>query len=411
VRDQERPPRYRFVVEGGVLLMQAGMGLNFIAVAPLFPLIIDDYGVDRATTSLLIALVSFVMAALMIPSAVLVARVGWRRSMAVGGALMSLMVLTPLAGSFATLLGLRIALAAGGALVMGSAPAALMNWFPRRELPLVNGVNVVAQSLALTVSVLTAAILADLIGWQSALMSFGMLPLAATLVWLLIARSPDLPRGTVPTARFSFGEFRAAAGDPTTLLLGTGMAGVVAAFIGLNAWLPTYYNEEFGFTLEEAGRIAALPSFFGIVGSIGGSLLSVRLGRRRPLIMASGALVPIAAVGTFASSNPLLLYPSVALFGVVTWLHFPSSITVPMELPSMTPERAAVAVATMLSLANLSGFFAPLLIGFARDRTDSFELGLSICAILPLSLLVAGYLLRETGPAASRVVAPAPVAD
>ena len=48
------PRRYRFVVEGTLLWVQIAMGLSFIAVAPLFPLIIDEYGVDRATASLLI---------------------------------------------------------------------------------------------------------------------------------------------------------------------------------------------------------------------------------------------------------------------------------------------------------------------------------------------------------------------
>ena len=52
----------RFAVEGWLLWLQVAMGLSFIAVAPLFPLIIDDYGIDNATTSLLIGVGELVFA-------------------------------------------------------------------------------------------------------------------------------------------------------------------------------------------------------------------------------------------------------------------------------------------------------------------------------------------------------------
>ena len=100
--------RYRIAVEGSLLWLQVAMGLSFIAVAPLFPLIIDDYGIDNAATSLLIGLGELVFAIATIPGGVLAARFGWRRATIFGGALMSMMVLAPLADSFAVLLLLRL---------------------------------------------------------------------------------------------------------------------------------------------------------------------------------------------------------------------------------------------------------------------------------------------------------------
>ena len=49
---------YRFVVEGSILLLQFSMGLSFLAVAPLFPLIIKAFGIDNATVSLLVGVSS-----------------------------------------------------------------------------------------------------------------------------------------------------------------------------------------------------------------------------------------------------------------------------------------------------------------------------------------------------------------
>ena len=123
----------RFAVEGWLLWLQVAMGLSFIAVAPLFPLIIDDYGIDNATTSLLIGVGELVFAIATIPGGVLAARFGWRRATIFGGALMSIMVLAPLADSFALLLLLRVVFAVGAAIAIGSLPAAVMSWFPARE--------------------------------------------------------------------------------------------------------------------------------------------------------------------------------------------------------------------------------------------------------------------------------------
>jgi cyanate permease len=390
--------RYRFAVEGSLLWLQLAMGLSFIAVAPLFPLIIDDYGIDNATTSLLIGAGSLAVAIATVPGGVLAARYGWRRATILGGALMSLMVLAPLAESFAMLLVLRLAFAVGAAIAIGSLPAAVMSWFPSRELPLVNGVNIVGQSIGITFSVFTAAFIADLVGWRETLMLFGLVTLSGTGLFALFARDTARAPGALPQPPFSAAELRAVMRERSTLLLGLGVGGGVAAFIGLNSWLPTYYQEEFGFSLAKAGAVTAIPSFFGIVGSLLGSALPMSLGRRRPLIMVSGAVMPFVAIGSFISDAPLVLFPSLALFGISTWLYFPSALTMPMELRGMTPERATVAVATMLTVGNVSGFFAPLLVGFLRDQTGSFEVGLTICALLPASLLVAGYLLPETGP-------------
>lgn len=59
-----------------------------------------------------------------IPGEVLAARFGWRRATTFGGALMSIMVLAPLADGFAVPLLLRAVFALGTAIAIGSLPAA-----------------------------------------------------------------------------------------------------------------------------------------------------------------------------------------------------------------------------------------------------------------------------------------------
>jgi cyanate permease len=185
--------------------------------------------------------------------------------------------------------------------------------------------------------------------------------------------------------------------DRATILLGLGAAGGIGTFITFGSWLPTFYAEQFGYSLERAGSLAALLSFCAIIGSLLGATLPARFPRRRPFLITAGLLIPVVGLGCFASSSPVLLYPSVALFGILGAVFMPVIFTIPMELPHMTPERVGVTVAAVLSVANLSGFAAPLFVGFLRDQTAAFSLGLGVVALSALSLAIAGYLLPETG--------------
>ena len=95
--------RYRWVVEGSLLPIQIALGLNFLAPAPLFPFIMQDFGLERGIVSLLVASVTVMMAMIMLPASVLAPKIGLKRSLALGCLLMSSGILIPLNSSFANL--------------------------------------------------------------------------------------------------------------------------------------------------------------------------------------------------------------------------------------------------------------------------------------------------------------------
>lgn len=394
VASLDRPrSSFRFAVEAAVWLLNFSMGASFFAVSPLFPLIEESYGTSSAAVSLLIGASSLVVALALVPGGIVAARIGSRLALAVGGLLMATVAFAPLASSFELLLATRVTFALGAAVTLGAAPAVVMRWFPRRELPIVNGANIVAQSLGVTTALVVAAPLADSVGWQGALVAAGILTAGATALWLVVARDEG---GGGPPPALALRDLRSTVTDRPTLLLGLGIAGGLGAFVALSTWLPTFYHEQFGYSLGRAGAVTAALPFFGIGGSLLGSWLPFRTGARRPFLVASGLLMPLAAIGTFALDEPLLLYPSAALLGVAAWLYFPVAFTIPMELPGMTPERAGVAVATALGIGNVAAFASPLLVGVLRDLTGGFGPGLTICSLLPLSLVASGVLLRPS---------------
>ena len=133
--------RYRFVIAGLALLGHFAVGVGYLATAPLFPLIIADYSINRTAAALLVTLPLLVGAGFALPGGVVIARIGIRRSYMAGWLLMALPVLSPLAPDFLTLLTLRIAYGVGFALLMTATGPLLMQWFRVQETLIINGLN------------------------------------------------------------------------------------------------------------------------------------------------------------------------------------------------------------------------------------------------------------------------------
>ena len=98
---------YRWVIEVIILPLHIGIGLNFIAPAPLFPIIMEHYDINRGMVSLLVAAVTVVLTVSLLPGGFLAARIGPRKAIALGGLLMAVGILTPLAPSFWVVVALR----------------------------------------------------------------------------------------------------------------------------------------------------------------------------------------------------------------------------------------------------------------------------------------------------------------
>ena len=102
------PVKYRFVIAGLSLLMSLSTGLVFLNVSPITPLIMDEYGVNRSTASLLVAGILFANAAMAIPCVLLVGRVRIVTLISLFGLLAAIPIFSFGADNFFVLLLLRM---------------------------------------------------------------------------------------------------------------------------------------------------------------------------------------------------------------------------------------------------------------------------------------------------------------
>ena len=398
--DQPSAGNYRFVIGGLVLWANFAAGTSFQAIAPLLPLIERDYEIGHATGGLLMGSVLFMLAAFGIPGGVIVGRLGLWRAYTISYFMMGLLTLAALSPSFAGLFALRIVFGLGMAAMFPATGALAMQWFRPRELPVVISLGMAAASLGMVVSAASSAPLADVVGWERDIGIFGSLGLAGALAWLVWGRSGPVEQQQPP--RVSWTEVKSVLRNRTVLLLGAADASCFSMYMALSSWLPTYYNESRGKSLTEAGFIVSLLPFMGVVAVLLGGVLPLAIRPRQLFFIVPGVVAALAGLATYLVDNTVAIYASVIVLGLGAWMYVPTLMTLPMELPGMTPQRLAIVWGWLMMAPGMGGFISPLAVGAMADGLDSFIPGFVLFSVLAWFLVAAGFMLprvmRQTEP-------------
>ena len=385
--------KYRLVMAVLVLAGHLSVGLNIFAVSPLLTLAIDDYDINRATAGLLVAMPLLVAAAFGLPSGILIARIGLRRSFMIGWAAIALISLSGFAPNFITLLLLRSAIGVGFAFLLTGTGPLLMQWFRPKEVTVMNALTTAFLSLGIALSVATATPLSEIIDWQMALTIFALPGIVGFVVWIVLGRATG---GTPMNSEgISLREVGLVLRNRAVVLLLVADAGILVQYSAFAGWLPTFYNEDRGISLSQAGFITGMLPFVGVFAVLAGGAVALRVTSARTLFIGSGVLAVAGGLGAFLLPSPAWIYPAVVILGIGSWLYVPTLLTLPMQMAGMTPEKVAVVWGSLLTFSGFAMFVAPILVGVLRDVTGSFFPGLAICAAASWALLIAGFLLPD----------------
>ena len=404
---------YRYVIGGLMLWAHLATGLSFQSVSPVLPLITDDYGINNATAGVLVGVVMIIHGAFGIPGGIIVGRVGVWRIYAVSWLMMGSLTFTALSPNFEVLMALRIIYGLGVAAMMPATGPLIMQWFRPGEVPIITSLNIACVSLGIVVSVSTAAPLADLMGWETVLGLFGAVGLVGAFAWLVWGKAQEQSQEAVTP--LSPGEIWSVLKNKTVFLLGLADTACFSMYVALTGWLPTFYNEARGMSLTQAGFLTSLLPFMGIFAVLLGGFLPLRIRPRRLFFIVPGVMAGVGGLGSFLIDNLAITYFAVILMGLGAWLYVPSLLTLPIELPGMTPQKVALAWGWIMTASGVGTFISPLVVGIMRDSTGSFTPGFLIFGLLAWFLFVVGFLLPSTGDRRSQppgtVASPAPAPD
>ena len=369
------------------------------------PLIMKQFNINRGTAGWFASAAPLTVAIFAIPMGIVMARLSLKKAFAIGAFLQAAGILAPFATSYLPLVLTRVAFALGTAITVPVAAAIAAEWFTARELPMVNGITMSFVNLGNALAFLVTVPI-TVLSWQAPMVAYGAITLTCAVAWVIFGRNRhipvlanDLSSTPAPAAEAKL-TTRQALTQRSTLLLALAVMGNWCLGNALGSWLPTYYNEVFKMPLQKASSITAIMTVAGTVACLAGGVISMRTGRRKPLLIISGVFMGVSAMGALLFNNPWMIFLTVAGFGVFSNLQTPTLFTIPMELKNVPPRTGALIINAMQSGGTLGAFAGPLVVGYLTDITGSYLPGFTICAVISLSMLVAGLLLPETGPAA-----------
>lgn len=379
------------------------VGLDRFIIAPLFPLIAEDLGLDYGDLGLIAGVLALTWGVASIAAGSLSDRVGYKRVLVVTTVLFSALVaMSGLATGLLSLLLIRGLMGfAEGGFVPASIVATVQASKPSRVGATVGIQQMAAPLVGLGLGPLIAVgLLQVLPGWEWV---FAAVALPGFLVAYLMARvivappaakaaearpqvAPAVASGTL------WSSLSAALKHRNVLFAGLGMAGFLSSLHTLSAFMPNYLTDHMGLSIERMGFVLSGLGVGGVIGMVVVPALSDRVGRKPAMIAAMALAVGALTLIVFTQVGALLL--AGCLFVVSAAISGAVAITVgPFVNASVPASIAASATGIVAGIGEMAGgAFAPALAGLVADAW-----GIQFIPVVSLAAAVFGLLVLVFG--------------
>jgi len=260
------------------------------------------------------------------------------------------------------------------------------SWFGERERGTALGLLNVGGSLGLMAATWATPFLGLFIGWRLSMMVIGASGLlAAAIMWATLR---DGER-TVPAFR---GDFWAPLRLPAFWVLSFVQFIRLGSYYTFIAWLPLMLKEEYGLGLVMAGTAMSLFNFAGMVSNPAGGVLSDRVGEKTVLLVSFGLLtVNVWGLLMLGPAGASIYFASFMLGWLINFVRSPAFTIIPKLFGA---ESAGATAGINNTFASIGALALPLLLGYVRDVTASYDAGWMALSGLILTGAVLMTLIR-----------------
>ena len=268
-------------------------------------------------------------------------------------------------------------------------------WFPPREVIIVNGLSNVLFGLVVGGGLALAPVILDLLDgdWRMTLRIFGLYFAGITVLWLVLGKTRTNEADREVAVPQGLEVVKGALGYRDLWIGGFGFVGSTMSFGAFLAFFPTLMLEEYDISLRLSGGILALGVIVGGVGGLAVAWAATASRREGNFLQVLGILMIGSNLGMVLTGGVPALFALSFLNGVA-WAFFPILVTVPFHLPGIRPRELAVAFTFTMMMTSVGTSFGPLFTGFLQEAFDDLKLALFIISFASVSLILAGSTLR-----------------
>jgi len=373
----------------GCFLVSTGFNAYLFAPAPVVPLLVEEFGVDKPTAGLAISATFLAWVLLQLPGGLLMDRYDNRLLVWAGAALLFVAAAAGvLAPDYRTFLFTRF-LAGGSALFLWTTGANVVDRsFPASRRAVGTGLFIASAPAGVTLAQFAGPLIAAAAGWRATLLVYPTVTAVGLPFLYLLLRDPVRNEGRLELAAFA-----AALRNRTVLLVSVSSFCAYSLFVFFNSWMPTYGTDVVSLDLATAGALTAIVPAMGLLARPGGGWLSDRIGgRRRPVLVGTFLLVLPALLAVTAVSSLLGYAAVLVLAGIGSQLGTGVFYVYVGELSAEETRGTGLAVLTTLSISG--ALTAPVLTGWLIERF-SWDAAFGFGALLAVVGIVAVLLAPD----------------
>ncbi|HLQ13579.1 MAG TPA: MFS transporter [Steroidobacteraceae bacterium] len=388
-----------------VLLVTACVFINYIDrgnLATVAAKLQEDLGLTRTQLGLLGSAFFYSYVVCMPGMGWLAERFGAKRVLAGGLAIWAVATfLTGFAGSFATLLALRILLGIGESVTFPCVSKVLAQVVERGWLGVANGLMSFGYLLGPAVGVFVGGYLMILFGWRSVFIVTGSLSLLWLWPWRRVVIQQRASEPTETENQVSFSQIlrqRALWGAA----LGHFASNYTYYFI--ISWLPYYLIKSRGFTPDVMVRIASSAYLLNALAALCMGWAAdrwIRAGRSATLVhkglMATGHLSAIVCMLGMVMLPAAGSVAALFAFCVLGAVSYPGVFAIPQIIAGPNAQGRWVGVQN--ACGNIAGVIAPAITGYLVDQTGLFDIAFALAAgVNVLGLIGWVFILPQVAP-------------
>jgi MFS transporter, ACS family, glucarate transporter len=394
--------RVRYRVLALAVLLAAITYLDRVCISLTAPAMMRDLGMSKVQMSLVFSAFTLAYAAFEIPTGWWGDRIGTRRVLTrIVVWWSSFTVLTAGAFNYISLLVVRFLFGAGEAGAWPNAAKTFSRWFPVTERGTAQGIFFMGAHLAGGLTPLLVTAMLAWMPWRNVFIIFGAIGFVWAAFWFWWFRdepeqhkavSPEelahiqQGRGQALSQQLSGAAWKRLLTNRSLLALCASYFTQSYGFYFFITWLPTYLENERGFTATMLGVMAGLPLVLSAAADLFGGLTTDWVTRRFGL-----------RVGRCGVGGVSLFFASVLLItGTALQHNIMAVVLISLALASsnfllgaswsactdIAGAHAGVVSACMNTAGQIGGFFSPIVAAVFVEKYASWSAPLYVCGLL-----------------------------
>ncbi|MBL8230664.1 MAG: MFS transporter [Bryobacterales bacterium] len=400
------------------MLLAALTYLDRVCISTLAPSIMRDLGLTQMQMSYVFSAFTIAYAAFEVPTAWWGERVGTRRVLARIVAWWSTFtIVTGVVSSYSALLSVRFLFGAGEAGAWPNVARTFASWIPLRERGIIQGIFFAGAHLAGGITPLLVLWMEPRMGWRLVFAAFGSLGFLWALAWYRWYRDDPASHPAITQSELQvivagrrvegkhaggWGFWRRAFGNRSVLALCIAYISNSYGFYFLITWLPTYLEQQRGFTKGSLGLFAGLPLMLSVLGDIFGGVTTDWLTRKYGLRVGRAS---IGICAYFVSGLAMLFAPGaespvvaallIAIAAASSMFTLAASWAACLDIGGA---HSGVISAAMNTTGQVAGVLSPIVLTYLVENFASWSLPLYVMAGLYLLSSAAWWFIDPRRP-------------